>query len=195
MTLSSFSTSIQPLLAKTGWNRMAKREKLMVMGLAAVVCSLLLFNFLFSPLLEKRQRLQASLVKKEQQLVEIRKLQQEYQSLSHQSGDIQERLAQRPKTFTLFSFIEQQAAAAKIKQQISYLKPSEVEGEGPLHESRVDMKLQRITLADLVNFLKGVESTKDVVFINRISIQEHGKDAGYLNTVIQIITFRTEGAS
>ena len=57
--------------------------------------------------------------------------------------------------------------------------------------SRVDMKLQRITLADLVNFLKGVESAKDVVFINRISIQEHGKDEGYLNTVIQIITFRT----
>lgn len=131
-----------------------------------------------------------SLLTKKAELQEIQGLQTEYKALQNQTGDIQERIAKRPKTFTLFSFIEQQAATAKIKEQISYLKPSEVEREGSLNESRVDMKLQRINLTDLVNFLKGLESHKDVVFVNRISIQEHGKDEGYVNVVIQIITFR-----
>ena len=191
MSPSSLSTSIQFLVKKTGWYRMARREKLLVGSLGVLACSILFFQFLFSPLLDSRQRLQRSLVKKKVELQEIRSLQKEYQALQLQTGDIQERLTKRPKSFTLFSFIEQQAAAARIKQQISYLKPSEVEIDGPLHESRVDMKLQRISLDDLVAFLKGIESSENVVFINRISIQEHGKDQGYLNSVIQVITFRT----
>jgi hypothetical protein len=65
-----------------------------------------------------------------------------------------------------------------------------VESTGPLRESRVDMKLQKITLKDLVRFLKGVESYEKVVSVNRISIQEHGKEQGYLNAVLQIVTFR-----
>lgn len=190
MIPSSLSTLIEPLIEKTGWSRMARREKLLISALLVFAGCLLLFHFLFAPLLDSRQRLQKSLSNKRVELQEIRNLQKEYQSLQHQTGNIQERITKRPKTFTLFSFIEQQAAVAKIKEQISYLKPSEIEGDGPLNESRVDMKLQRINLADLVNFLKGLESPKDVVFINRISIQEHGKDEGYVNAVIQIITFR-----
>ena len=190
MTLPSLSTLIQPLIEKSGWERMARREKLSVGALVAIVTAILLFHFLFSPLLDSRQRLKQSLRNKKVELQEIRSLQKEYQALQHQTGNIEERITKRPKTFTLFSFIEQQAAAAKIKEQISYLKPSEIERDGPLNESRVDMKLQRITLADLVSFLKGLESPKHAVFINRISIQEHGKDEGYVNAVIQIITFK-----
>lgn len=169
---------------------MARREKLMVGALIGVTSALFLFHFLYSPLLDSRQRLNRSLVNKKAELQKIHELQTEYMALQNQTGDIHERITKRPKTFTLFSFIEQQATAARVKEQISYLKPSEVEREGPLNESRVDMKLQRIDLASLVKFLKGLESQKNVVFVNRISIQEHGKDEGYVNVVIQIITFR-----
>lgn len=196
MKLFSLSSSsyIQALLEKSGWNRMAKREQLMLTGMIATVSALLLFHFLFSPLLDSRQRLQKSLIKKNIELQEIRDMQQEYQALRLQSGDIQERINKRAKDFTLFSYIEKQATVANVKKTIKYLKPSEVEKEGTLNESRVDMKLQRISTANLVGFLKGLESDKNVVFINRLSIQEHGKDQGYLNVVIQVITFKTGGA-
>ena len=189
MNLSRPSFNIQPILEKTGWKRMAKREQIMVGSLIAGVALLLFFSLVYSPLLESRQRLQKSVVKKQMELQEIHALRKEYQSLQDQSGDIQLLLAQRPKSFTLFSFIEQQATLAGIRQQISYIKPGDVESDGPLHESRVDMKLQRITLENLVNFLKGVESPENIAFVSRISIQEHGKGQGYLNAVIQIITY------
>lgn len=168
---------------------MAKREQTMTGALMALVAALLLFSFVFSPLLESRQRLQKSLVKKQMELQEIRTLQKEYQSLQQRSGDIQQRLTKRPVDFSLFSFIEQQATSTGIKQQINYLKPSNVTSEGSLNESRVDMKLQQITLENLVNFLKKVESPENVVSVSRISIQEHGKKQGFLNAVIQIVTF------
>jgi len=168
---------------------MAKREQLMLTGLIITVSALFLFHFLFSPLLDSRQRLQKSLIKKNIELQEIRNMQQEYQALQLQSGNIQDRINKRPKGFTLFSYIEKQATVAKVKKNIKYLKPSEIEKEGALNESRVDMKLQQITLENLVTFLQGVESPENVVSISRISVQEHGKGQGALNSVIQIVTY------
>ena len=190
MSKLAFIKQLQLLIDKTGWKRMARREKLMVGGLIIMATALLFFSLIVSPLFDSRQRLQKSLAQKQVELQKIRDLQNEYQILQHTSGDIQKRLATRSANFTLFAFIEQQANAAGIKQQINYLKPSEVESTGPLRESRVDMKLQKITLKDLVKFLKGVESYEKVVSVNRISIQEHGKEQGYLNAVLQIVTFR-----
>ncbi len=190
MSTSATTKRLRGLLEKTGWQRMDRREKLMVGGLVVMITALLFYSLVVSPLLDSRQRLQKSLHRKQVELQQIQDLQKEYRVLQHTSGDIQKRLQTRPENFTLFAFIEQQAAAAGIKQQINYLKPSEVESTGPLRESRVDMKLQKITLKDLVKFLGGVESHENVVSVNRISIQEHGKEQGYLNAVLQIVTFR-----
>jgi len=54
----------------------------------------------------------------------------------------------------------------------------------------VDMKLQEISTENLVAFLQRLESEENVIYVNRLSIKEHGKEAGYLNVVIQVITFR-----
>lgn len=192
MNDSPASSYFQTLMDKTRWKRLDKREKIMVGGLIVFVLVFFIVFFIFSPILESRQRLQKSLTKKQVELQEIRILEKEYQALQLQSGDIQKRLAKRPGNFTLFSFIEKQATTAGIKAKINYIKPSTVESDGPLQESRVDMKLQQITLENLVTFLKGVESHAKVVSVSRISIQEHGKEQGYVNAVIQIITFQKQ---
>lgn len=192
MNDSPASSYFQTLMDKTRWKRLDKREKIMVGGLIVFVVVFFIVFFIFSPILESRQRLQKSLTKKQVELQEIRILEKEYQALQLQSGDIQKRLAKRPGNFTLFSFIEKQATTAGIKAKINYIKPSTVESDGPLQESRVDMKLQQITLENLVTFLKGVESHAKVVSVSRISIQEHGKEQGYVNAVIQIITFQKQ---
>jgi hypothetical protein len=103
--------------------------------------------------------------------------------------EIQNRLQKRSPSFTLFSFIEEQATTAKVKQHINSMTPSTSEGEGPLQESRVDLKLERISLQLLVEFLQLIESTDNIIVIKRISIQENSKEEGTLDTVMQIITF------
>ncbi len=190
MNSFSFSSIIQPLLQKLGWQGLEKREKMMVVGLGGMVALLLLYNFLLAPLLSTRENLQKSLVKKEVELQEIKKLQQEYRILQSQSTDIKGRISRRAKDFTLFSYIEKHAALAKVKKNIKYLKPSKVEREGELQEARVDMQLEEISTESLVAFLKGLESEENVVYVSRLSIKEHGKEKGYLNVVIQLITFQ-----
>ena len=67
------------------------------------------------------------------------------------------------------------------------------EGDDNLNESMVEMKLQRITLNALVSFIMLVESEENVVSIRRISVQESGNEQGYLDVILQIITFELKG--
>jgi general secretion pathway protein M len=189
MTVLTLRNAIQVAFSKTGFNKLEKREKrVVVAGVIFLIC-FALFHFTVSPLLQARQQTQKALIQKKEDIKKIRQLQEEYRQLQNQAVNIQSRLQKRSPSFTLFSFIEERATKAKVKQQINSMTPSTSEGEGPLQESRVDLKLEKISLAQLVDFLQQIESTEDVVAIKRISIQENSKEEGLLDVVMQIITF------
>jgi general secretion pathway protein M len=189
MIASTLRNAIQVTLGKTGFNKLEKREKRVVVAGAIFLVCFVVFHFTVSPLLQARQQTQKSLTQKKEDIKKIRQLQEEYRQLQNQAVNIQNRLQKRSPAFTLFSFIEERATKAKVKQQINSMTPSTSEGEGPLQESRVDLKLEKISLQQLVDFLQQIESTDDVVAIKRISIQENSKEEGLLDVVMQIITF------
>ena len=68
-----------------------------------------------------------------------------------------------------------------------------MEGEQNMDEALVDMKLQKISLKALVDFLLLVESEKFVVFIKRISVQENSAESGLLDVNLQLATFVAKG--
>jgi len=189
MTALTLKNTLQALVDKSGLNKLEKREKQIVTaGLIFLVC-FAVFHFLVSPLLQARQQTQKALIHKKEDIQKISQLQAKYYKLQNQAVNIEERLQKRSPSFSLFSFIEEKATNAKVKQQINSMTPSTSEGEGSLRESRVDLKLERISLQQLVDFLKEIESAKDVVMIKRISIQENSREDGALDAVMQVITF------
>jgi hypothetical protein len=146
-------------------------------------------RFAIIPAINAKSRLEQSTERKKQELLQIKELQQEYITLKKEEGTIQALINERGTTFSLFTFLDQQAEQVQVKKQIQYMKPSTIEGEDSLNETMVEMKFQLISLEALVGFLRLVESKKNVVFIKRISIQENGTEAGSLDAILQIVTF------
>ena len=70
------------------------------------------------------------------------------------------------------------------------MKPSDSQGTGPYKESMVEMKLEGITLNQLVGYLYRIESPENIISIKRISITENKKESGYLDTILQVLTFQ-----
>ncbi|RLB28591.1 MAG: hypothetical protein DRG66_03385, partial [Deltaproteobacteria bacterium] len=99
-------------------------------------------------------------------------------------------LAKRKKGFTLFSFLEGTAGDAGVKAYIKYMKPSISTGPGPYQESLVEMELEEITLNQLIGYLYRIESPDNVVSIKRISIKENKKKPGYIDAILQVLTFK-----
>ena len=54
----------------------------------------------------------------------------------------------------------------------------------------VEMKLVAITLKQLTQYLHRIESPEDLRSIKRISIKQNKKEAGYLDAVLQALTFQ-----
>jgi general secretion pathway protein M len=189
MMIASLKKIVQGLLEKSGWLKLEKREKGMVLaGLGFLLC-LALFHFVVSPLVQVRQQMGKAVVQKQADLKKIEQLQAEYHKLRDQALDIQKKIEGRDPTFTLFSFVEERAAKAQVKGQVHSMTPSSSEGEGSLQESRVDLKLEQVSLSQLVDFLQAVESPGEAIIVKRISIQENSKTEGLLDIVMQIITF------
>jgi general secretion pathway protein M len=170
--------------------KLAKREKYIVSLGVCALAIFLLFQLLIFPFFETRERAKRGVGAREKALKEIIKLSAEYQSYNRGSQGIQQVLSQREKGFTLFSFLERAAGESQVKDRIKYMKPSVSQGTGPYKESVVELKLEEITLKQLVNYLYRIESPENVISVKRISIKENKKETGYLDAVLQVLTFQ-----
>ena len=102
------------------------------------------------------------------------------------------RIAAQKKGFTLFSFLDRIAGETRLKDRIAYMKPSTSSPkDSPYKISLVEMKLQAITLEQLVLYLHKVETDANAIHIKRISIVRAGKDQDHINAVMEIESFTT----
>lgn len=168
-----------------------RREKIFVGLAACAVAVFLVFQFIVFPFLDKRKVLIRAVNTKKQALQEMGALRSTY--LAYKKGDegLSDRLRSRPERFTLFSFLEAAARKGGIKDHIKYMQPSGSEGTGPFSESMVEMKLDQVTLNQLVSYLYLIESPEDVVRVKRISIKDNKSMPGYLDAILQVFTFTT----
>jgi len=168
--------------------QLAKREKLFVQLAVLAVGVFCLFQFGVFPLLADRQNLKNSISIKEKGLAEMVRLSQEYAVLKEQSHTAENVIKKRPPGFTLFSFLEKAAGQAGVKRHIKYMKPSSSKGEGGWKEAMVEMKLDKISLKRLMDYLYRIELSKKAIQIRRCAVTENKGEKGTLDAVLQVVT-------
>jgi general secretion pathway protein M len=165
------------------------REKISV-GIAIAAIVIFLFcQFLVFPVLDKNEQLTDRIATREQQLVKIKELQTTYRETSSKSQQTQQLLKTRRQGFTLFSFLETLAGRTGVKSNIAYMKPTTTsQKDSPYRLSMVEMKLQEITMSQLLAYLHGIETARDMIVIRRLSIAKSEQKAGLINTIFQVET-------
>lgn len=170
-------------------NRFSKRERYAVLATAAFICLYILIEFMITPFMERRDRVERMLQTKRDTVRQMRVMKSEYESLAEQNTSFKKYFADRPEGFTLFSFLDQLAGEAGVKDNIAYMKPSKSRPKNsPFNVSLVELKLQGINMKQLTPYLHKVENSKYMVFIRRISITKTGKE-GLIDAVLQVETF------
>ena len=170
--------------------QLAKREKYVVTVGASALIIFFLFQLLISPFFDRKERLQKGIVSKKEDLKEIALLASEYKAHQQDSQEILQVLSLRKKGFTLFSFLDEAAGKAEVKKYIKYMKPSISKEEGTYQETMVEMKLEALTLEQLVRYLYRIEIPIDLIVIKRISIQANKREKGYLDAILQVMTYQ-----
>ncbi len=168
------------------------REKIAIFTVSSLIIVIIITQFLVIPFYNNRAKLVKTITQKKEDLSHIQQLSAEYKQLSKDDGEIKQKLATRPSSFSLFTFLDHQSEVVQIKNKIRYMKPSEILNEDGLDESQVEMKIQEIGLDRLVEFLTLIESDRNVIYIRHLSIQQHSHEPGFLDAVIQVVTFKSE---
>ena len=171
--------------------KLQKREKLAVgLGGGCLVLFLIL-QFVLFPIIDRKKQYQRRLIFQTQTLAKIQSLQSQYAEIIKNTESSRSRLIKRNKNFTLFSFLDQLAGQTSIKDRIVYMKPSTTSRKNsPYKISLVEMKVQGITMKQLISYLYRVEISKNMVQIKRITISKTDKKQGLVNSILQVETLQ-----
>ena len=169
--------------------KLKKREKYSIYAVSGLICLIVLIQFIVSPFIEKRNRLTRALQVKSGQLEEIQLLKLKYDAVNRGAELARVQSSKRKKGFTLFSFLDKLSDKAGIKNNIVYMKPSTSADKNTGYKtSTVAMKLQAITLKELTSFLHMVETSRNIVYITRLSISKTGKKEPFINALLRVET-------
>jgi general secretion pathway protein M len=181
--------TFESILKRVNLSKLSRREKIIVAGGGALLVVFLLVQLVIVPVFERHARLQRAVQSKTSILADMQRLKSEYDRLSSQAKQSEARYTQREKSFTLFSFLDQLAGQARVKERVSYMRPSKTEQKNsPLKLSRVEMKLEAVTLEQLTAFLHGVETSNNMVSVSKLSISRRDQKEGLLDAILQVDT-------
>ncbi len=169
--------------------KLTKREKYSVYALSGAIFLFIIIQFVVFPSIDKRKRLKRELQVKSNILEEMIALKSDYGEIEKRTHASSARFANREKGFTLFSFLDGLTGEARIKEYVTYMKPSTtVQKNSPYKISQVEMKFQGLTLQQLTTYLYMVETSKNSVRVKRLSIVKTGKQEGFIDAVLQVET-------
>lgn len=175
---------------KEFWNRLNPRQKKTVIAGAAVVALIIFVQFVFLPFLEGKKKMKRSIALNETTLKEMYRLETEYSSIKREVGVVQAALAKRPADFSFFSFIEKKAGETGVRGNMKSLQPGRPAPAGSFEEVSADIKLEKVTLKQLVDFLAAAESVEQATALKRLSVSRSPDNPEYLSAQIQLVTFQ-----
>jgi general secretion pathway protein M len=187
----SFSLKNLPIKSWSLPFNLQRRDKLILTVVGLGLGLFIIAQLIIFPILDRRTRLRGQIMTQTRALAEMNQLKSEYEKLTqhaHQSGL---KLKARVSGFTLFSFLDTLAGKSGIKQNIAYMKPSTTTlKNSPYTLSMVELKINTLTMEQLVNFLHGVETSPNLIWIKRISISKDEKEGDLINAVVQVETYQ-----
>jgi general secretion pathway protein M len=173
------------------WDQLTKDQKRNVIAGLALVAGALLIQFAVVPWFEARQRVAGAIAGSEKAIRELASLGAEYGVLRQRSEEIKRVVERRPPGFALFSYLEKRAGDAGVKANIRSMNPLKSVPVEAYEETTVEMKLDKLTMKQLTDFLYLVESREDLVRIRKMTVGKMKESPEYLTAVFQVIAYQS----
>jgi len=155
------------------------KKTLIIGGIAAGL--IVFYVYVLSPLTADLARKRDLIPKKERDLVEMRLLSEQYGEMRQRLKQAQEAAAKRGPVLTE---IENLTKRANLGTKIVSLKPQAGVQVGGITESLVEVKLDNITLYDIVNYVYLIE--KDALRVKKLYFKPRFDNPKFLNATILV---------
>ncbi len=176
------------------YNRLAPRERILV-GVAAVsVVSILLYSFVWDPLQTSREQLTRRITAKEKDLSEIQRERDTYLDLKRRLDSNQAAFAPVDSSFNLFAYLQGEISQAVSKEHILSMNPS-TKNSAEFQEEMVEIKLQQLSLPQIVDLVYRVEKGQHPLRFSRLQIKKRFNDIWNFDVGATVSLLKSTGAS
>ena len=173
-------------MIKALWDKLDEKQRYLVAGAGAIVLIALVLELAVFPFWEARTKLSKSIQTSQKKLSELRILDAEFTAQEAAIVKLKQAMAARGAGFTLFAYLEKKATQANVRGRIKQMNSAKGMQTASLEESLIDMKLEKITVKQLTDFLYYVESPADLVTVKKVSVSKMKESPEYLNAQLQI---------
>ncbi len=171
------------------------RERIFVIAGSVGLLLALLYTLVIDPLMAHSAQLDRRIDKAQRDLQELYTLQREYQGQKRVLDHINARL-QRQKGVAIFSRLEELAGDTGIRSKILYMKPTVSTPSEAYEEESVEIKMEGVTLEQLIRYLYQVENSPQFIKIKRLYIKPRFDNRQLLTAIFRVSTFTPkEGTS
>ena len=164
------------------------RERLFVIcGVVALLLTII-YALVIDPLTTQSVQLDRRILKTQRDVQELYTLQRQYQAHKQILDDINAKL-QRQKNFAIFSHLEKLAGDTGIRGKIVYMKPTVSTPSDAYEEESVEIKMEGVTLQQLIRYLYQVENSPQFLKIKRLHIKPRFDNRQLLTATFRVSTF------
>ncbi|MHC4544958.1 MAG: hypothetical protein ACYSYL_10590, partial [Planctomycetota bacterium] len=144
------------------------------------------FAFVIKPALARTKTLRRVISEKQDELGKLRATSNEYIFLRDSLDNVRAKVASQEKGFELLPFLESLIREHGLAKKVATMK-QQVLNLGPSHsETIVEVKLENLTLKQLVDFLRKVESSQVLAKTKSLYIKKNLTNTEMLDSVIEI---------
>jgi len=166
--------------------RLRRREKLLAIALAILVGGWALFAFAVKPAIERTETLRRVISGKQDELGELRTTSNEYIFLRDSLDNIRTKVAAQEKGFELLPFLESLIRECGLAKKVATMKQQVLGLEQSYNETVVEVRLENLTLRELVEFLWKAESSKVLARTKSLYIKKNPANPDLIDSVVEI---------
>lgn len=147
---------------------LAPRERLLVLAAGGLLALALVYLAVVNPILGAVERSGRRLDTADQQLRVMTRLRREYDDVQHRLADVEQRIRSSSRG-NLRTALEMLAGKANVK--VESMEPQASPASEAYRETKVEVGLRSVTLAQTVEYLHHIESSPQVLSVKALRIR------------------------
>jgi len=168
---------------------LSAREKHLVAAGVTLVALVVAVQVFVRPAARRLETLRRVVPQKEQDLAQLKANSAEYLALKSDIQGMRETVGRHEGDFHILSFLEQVQNECGLRRNVAYMKPSTVAAaDGTYVETRVEAKLQEVTLQQITKFLLRIESDGSAIGVKSLRIITTPRKPTLLDAEMEVAT-------
>ena len=166
--------------------RLTRREKLLAVSLMIFITTWSIYTIGVKPAFARIETLNRIIFQKQQELENLRARSKEYILLRNSFDNLRIKVASQQKTFELLPFLESLIEECGLTKNVATMKQQVLSIDTNYSETIVEVRLEKLSLRNLVDFLGKVESSKVLARTKSLYIKRNATNKDLLDSVLEI---------